>query len=101
VATIAESTRVFSLLSLIVVILGFGVMGLSDPSDHFPFTTSWILTSVIVYIVALLLSLFQFGVPCVERPRNSSLVIGAGGQCRGGASRPRSGRHGYCGTGFV
>jgi hypothetical protein len=71
VVTIAESTRVFILLSLIVVILGFGVMGLSDPSDHFPFTTPRILTWVIVYIVALLLSLLLSGVSCVERPRNS------------------------------
>jgi len=36
VATIAESTRVFILLSLIVVILGFGVMGLSDPIGSLP-----------------------------------------------------------------
>jgi uncharacterized membrane protein len=66
VATLAKSTRVFSLLSLIVVTLGFGVVGVSDPTDHFSFTTPWILTSVIVYIVALLLSLFQV-VPAMVR----------------------------------
>jgi uncharacterized membrane protein len=46
-ATLAKSTRVFSLLSLIDVVLGFGVKGVSDPKDHFSFTTPWILTSVI------------------------------------------------------
>ena len=66
VATLAKSTRVFSLLSLVVVVLGFGVMGMSDTSDHFTFTTPWILTSVIVYFCALLLSLFQV-VPAMHR----------------------------------
>ena len=66
VATLAKSTRVFSLLSLVVVVLGFGVVGVSDPADHFSFTTPWILTSVSVYIVALLLSLFQV-VPAMGR----------------------------------
>jgi uncharacterized membrane protein len=66
VAALAESTRIFSLLSLVVVVLGFGVVGVSEPSDDFSFTTPWILTSLIVYIVALLLSLFQV-VPALRR----------------------------------
>jgi len=66
VASLAKSTYVFSLLSLVVAILGFGVMGMSDPKDHVSFTTPWILTSVTVYAVALLLSLFLV-VPAMRR----------------------------------
>jgi uncharacterized membrane protein len=66
VATLAKSTRIFSLASLIVAVLGFGAVGVSDPTDHFSFTTPWILTSVIVYMIALLLSLFQV-VPAMGR----------------------------------
>jgi uncharacterized membrane protein len=66
VATLAKSTRDFSLLSLVVVVLGFGVVGVSDSADHFSCTTPWILTWVIVYSLALLLSLFQV-VPAMGR----------------------------------
>jgi len=66
VAALAKSTQVFSLLSLVVAVLGFGALGMSDPADHFSFTTPWILISVIVYAVALLVSLFLV-VPAMRR----------------------------------
>jgi uncharacterized membrane protein len=57
VALLAKSTRVFSLLSLVVAVLGFGVLGMSKRSDDLSFSTPWILTSVILYVVAVVVSL--------------------------------------------
>lgn len=57
VATLAKSTFIFSLLSLLVVFFGFGVMGMADDSWGLSMTTSWILSSIILYLVALVLAL--------------------------------------------
>ena len=57
VATLAKSTNVFTLLSLVVVFFGFGVMGMADKKSNFSFTTPWILISIILYVIALVLSL--------------------------------------------
>jgi uncharacterized membrane protein len=57
VATLAQSTKVFSLASIIVVIFGFGVMGMSDPKYDLSITTPWILISLIAYLIALGLNL--------------------------------------------
>jgi uncharacterized membrane protein len=63
VATQAKSTYLFSLLSLIVAVLGFGVMGSehAEGGEHadLAFTTPWILTSVVLFAVAVLLNLFM------------------------------------------
>ena len=55
--SLARSTNVFSLASLLVVVFGFGVMGMSDPKFHLSITTSWILTSLVLYLVALAVNL--------------------------------------------
>jgi uncharacterized membrane protein len=57
VSTLAVSTRVFSLASLLVAVLGFGVLGMADEKFDLSVTTSWVLTSIILYLVALALSL--------------------------------------------
>ncbi|MEO6826846.1 MAG: DUF2269 family protein [Microbacteriaceae bacterium] len=57
VAGLARSTLVFSLLSLLVVIFGFGLLGMADPKWGLSFTTPWILISTILYVIALVLSL--------------------------------------------
>src|SRR5919112_2298048 len=57
VATLARSTRVFSLLSLLVAVLGFGVVGTADERFDLSVTTPWVLTSIVLYLVALGLSL--------------------------------------------
>lgn len=54
-AALGRSTNVFSLLSLIVIFFGFGLMGVSD--HDLSITTTWILASLIVYVVALALTL--------------------------------------------
>lgn len=56
VATLARSTMVFTLLSLLVAVLGFGILGVSDHDTSI--TTPWVLISLIVYVVALALTLF-------------------------------------------
>ncbi len=58
VATLAKSTMIFSWLSLIVFVLGFGVMGMADPKYDLSFTTPWILWSIILYVVAFAVSVF-------------------------------------------
>lgn len=50
---LGRSTNVFSLASLLVVLFGFGLLGISD----YEFTTPWVLISLIVYLVALALNL--------------------------------------------
>lgn len=57
VRSLATSTYVFSLASLIVVILGFGVLGMSDEKYDLSVTTPWILASILCYLVAFGLNL--------------------------------------------
>ena len=56
-ATAAKGMRLFSYLALLVAITGFGVMGMSDPQYDLTITTPWVLTSLILYAVALLATL--------------------------------------------
>ena len=58
VSVLAKSTMVFSWLSLIVFVLGFGVLGTADEEFGLSFTTPWILWSIILYVIAFALSLF-------------------------------------------
>lgn len=55
---LATSTNLFSLLSLVVFILGFGALAVSDPKDNFTVLTPWVLGSIILYLGAVSLSLF-------------------------------------------
>lgn len=55
VAVLAQSTFVFSLLSLLVAVLGFGVLGLNEEGTTI--STPWVLSSIILYVVALALNL--------------------------------------------
>jgi uncharacterized membrane protein len=57
VSALARSTFVFSLMSLLVVVFGFGVMGLADEKFNLSIGTPWILWSLILYAVALVLNL--------------------------------------------
>jgi uncharacterized membrane protein len=56
--TLARSTFVTSLLSLLVVLFGFAALGMSDPKDNFSIATPWIWISLLAYLVALALILF-------------------------------------------
>ena len=54
---LARSTRVFSLASLLVAFLGYAVLGVVGKTDKISVTTGWVLASVVLYIVALAVSL--------------------------------------------
>jgi uncharacterized membrane protein len=74
VRTLAKSTNIFSLLSLLVIVFGFGVMGMSDPKYHITFASTWIWLSIVLYVIALGLSLFLV----VPTMRKASADIAAG-----------------------
>ena len=56
VAVLAQSTFIFSLLSLLVAVLGFGVVGLNKEGTTV--STPWVLISIILYVAVLALNLF-------------------------------------------
>lgn len=58
VQTLARSTMVFSVISLLVAVLGFGALATSDKTDDWKITTPWVLISLVLYVVAVALSLF-------------------------------------------
>lgn len=95
-ATQAKSTCLLSVLSLIVAVLGFGVMGSGRPD--LTFTTPWILTSVSLYAVALLLNLLLV-VPAMSRA-SAQLKVSSSP-----SANPKGSNHGYAaiaaGSGMV
>lgn len=56
-AASAKRIRLLSWLSLLVVITGFGAMSLADPQYKLSITTPWVLWSLVLYAVALILTL--------------------------------------------
>ncbi len=74
--TLARSTFVFALLSLLVFVLGFGVTGTSDPKYGLSIVTPWILASVILYLVAAVLVVFVT-VPAMRRAAATTSTGGA------------------------
>ena len=58
VELLGTSTRVFSLASLLVAVLGFAVLGSIAKQDNVSVATGWVLASLVLYLVALALSLF-------------------------------------------
>jgi uncharacterized membrane protein len=77
VRTLAKSTNLLSLLSLLTVVFGFAVMGMSDPKFDLSVTTPWILWSIIAYIVALGLTLFVV-VPAMRKAADALDTVPAG-----------------------
>ncbi len=57
VGALAKATRTFSLLSLVVFLLGFAALGTSDPKEKFSFASAWIIWSMVLYVVALAITL--------------------------------------------
>lgn len=64
VATLAKSTSILTWLSILVVVLGFGVMGMSE--WDISMTTPWILWSLILWVVAAVLTMAVV-VPSMKR----------------------------------
>jgi len=76
VRTLATSTMVFSWLSLLTFLFGFGVMGMADKKYGLSFMTPWILWSIILYAIAFLLSIFVV----VPQMKKAAAAIDAGAQ---------------------
>lgn len=57
VNVIARSTAIFSYLSLVVAVLGFGLVGMADPKYNLSVTTPWVLISVALYVIAVVIAL--------------------------------------------
>ena len=70
VMSLARATSTFSLLSLVVFALGFALLGVSDPKDHFSFASAWIIWSMILYVAALAVNLVVT-VPAMKRVSRS------------------------------
>jgi uncharacterized membrane protein len=81
VAVLARATRVFSLASLLVAFLGFAVLGSVAKTDKISVTTGWVLTSILLYVVALGLSLFVV-VPALD---SAGAALATGGADAGRA----------------
>lgn len=75
VDALARSTFVFSLLSLVVVVFGFGILPFSRYGTTV--TTPWVLASLIIYVVALALSLFGV-VPAMRSAAEHLAAVPAG-----------------------
>ena len=75
VATLSRSTFVTTLLSLLVVLFGFGALAYSDPKYDLSITTSWILWSLVSYVVAVALTLLVV----VPAMRTAAETLSAGG----------------------
>jgi uncharacterized membrane protein len=58
VASLARSTVVFSIGSVVVALLGFALLGMTGDEHDTSVATPWVLWSVIAYLVALGLTLF-------------------------------------------
>jgi uncharacterized membrane protein len=76
VELLAGSTRIFTLASLVVAFLGFGVLGVIGKADKVSITTGWVLTSIVLYAVALLMSLIVV-VPALEAAATALATGGA------------------------
>ncbi|KRA22166.1 conjugal transfer protein TrbL [Microbacterium sp. Root61] len=58
VRTLAKSTSIFTWLSLLTFIFGFGAMSMADEKYNLSFTTPWILWSTILYVIAFAVTMF-------------------------------------------
>ena len=84
VALLATSTNVFSLLSIVVALLGFGIVGMADEKFNLSVTTPWVLWSIILYVIALGLTLFLV-VPTMRRAAEA--LEGSNGSADAGDTR--------------
>jgi uncharacterized membrane protein len=66
VRTLAKSTRIFSIASVVVALLGFALVGMAPAKDHVSLGTPWILWGIIAYVIAAVLSMTVV-VPALQR----------------------------------
>lgn len=87
VQVLARSTQVFALLSLLVVVFGFGILGFT--THDVTITTSWVLWSLILFAIALGVTLFLV-VPAMQKAADELLAAGPSGPS-GVAATPTAG----------
>jgi uncharacterized membrane protein len=78
VELLGTSTRIFSLASLLVAVLGFAVLGSVAKTDKVTATTGWVLASILLYLVALALSLVVV-VPSLKKAATALAASGPSG----------------------
>jgi uncharacterized membrane protein len=66
VKNLATITGVFAWLSILVAALGVGLVPFVDPADKLTYTTPWLLTSILLYVIAASLALIVV-VPVLRR----------------------------------
>ena len=74
-ASLAKSVNLFTLLSIVVALFGFGALGVADPEEGFSFGSTWVLLSILAYAIALAINLFVV-VPAM-RQAAEALTAGA------------------------
>lgn len=77
VAVLGRSTQVFSLASLVVALLGFGVLGVEGKDRGWTVGTGWVLASIVCYVVALALTL-ALVVPALRAAAEDLIASGDG-----------------------
>jgi len=66
VSTLAKSTAIMTYLSVLVIVFGFGLMGVADPKYDLSIATSWIWISLVAWAIAVVLTLVLV-VPSLKR----------------------------------
>lgn len=61
VRTLAKSTSIFTWLSLLVVVFGFGILGMVGKTWGISMMTPWILWSIILYVLAFVVTMVVVG----------------------------------------
>ncbi|MFC9560231.1 DUF2269 family protein [Agromyces sp. NPDC056965] len=84
VAVLAKSTTIFTWLSLLVFVFGFGAMSMAPEEFDLSITTPWILWSIILYIIAFALTLF------VVVPSMKKAAEALGADAGAGADAPKA-----------
>lgn len=74
VAVLAKSTTIFTWLSLLVFVFGFGAMSMAPEEFGLSITTPWILWSIILYVIAFVVTMFVV-VPSMKK---AAEALGAG-----------------------
>ncbi|WP_127781833.1 DUF2269 family protein [Rhodococcus sp. X156] len=92
VRSLAQSTNIMTLASVLVVIFGFGLVSVVD--YDLSFTTPWILISIILYVIALVLSLVMV-VPALQKAADTLQPAGVAATAGSEATAPRGGSPDY------
>ena len=86
VAVLAKSTTIFTWLSLLVFVFGFGAMSMAPEEFGLSMTTPWILWSIILYVIAFVVTMFVV-VPSMKK---AAAALGAGAGAGDSGEAPKA-----------